>query len=406
MQQIIALSLAFAAAALSLVLAGGEQTIAPFGWSAVILVHALATLPLAVIAAHAACALWPVLRQRWAVVLFVPAGLLLGWLTFHYGGSFAARLRQQEVGGLLLMVVRILWLLALQLPWTLLALQRREEQHEPRELKPRRMAGLSMVAVAIAVVLPRMYLDDVVRRRIDEVNAALGQGRLVQALESLEPICDVGASHQRVRVVEGGSLVRPIEARQYWAEQIEALVAEVARLRREKPTAATQYQIALSQRALGDVEGARAELSDLAEHDAAAALLMAQTYYDERDWSEAQRRYRQAARLAETHEQPSHLRTAYDALAAVAGQQRKFHEAEAVYLRAIEQLPDAEAHFRFQLGLHYQLVGRPLEARRQWEEAAKIDPARFQGEVDKAITGELNSYTPGCLLGPLRFGLH
>ena len=50
MQQIIALSLAFAAATLSLLDAGdSDQTIAPFGWPAVVVVYALATLPLAVV---------------------------------------------------------------------------------------------------------------------------------------------------------------------------------------------------------------------------------------------------------------------------------------------------------------------------------------------------------------------
>ena len=402
MQPIIALLLAFAAAVLSLLLAGGGKTVAPFGWSAVIVVCALATLPLAVVAARGACVLWPVLRHRWAVVLLVPLGLLLGWLTLQYGGSLGPRLRQQEVGGLLRMAIRIFWPLALQLPWALLALQRGGEGSEPRELKPRRALGLSTAAVAIAVVLPNIYLDDVVRRRIDEVNATLRQGRLAEAVASLEPICQVGASQALVFVVEGRSLARPIEARRYWEEQIDELVAQVARLRREESTPAARYTIALAQRALGDVAGARRELSDLAEHDAAAALLLAQTYYDEQDWSGAERRYRRAAQLAEDHEQPSQLRIAYDALAAVAGQQRRFHEAEAVYLRAIEQLPDEEAHFRFELGRHYKNVGRPLEARRQWESAARLDPAQFQKLVEAAIAGELNSLTPGCLLGPLR----
>jgi tetratricopeptide (TPR) repeat protein len=402
MQKNIALSLAFAVATLSLLLAGGQRAVAPFGWSAVIVACALATLPLTVAAASGACALWPVLRHRGAVVLLAPAGLLLGWLTFQYGGSLGPRLEQQEVGSLLRMVIRLLWPLTLQLPWALLAFRCGEEPTEPTELRPGRAIGLTVAAMAIAVVLPNMYLDDMARRRIDDVNVAIGQGRLAKAAAALEPICEAGAWHQRVNTSEPGLKLRPTDARRYWEEQLDLLKKEVTSLRRTEPTPATQRAIALAERALGDIAAARREISDLADRDSAAALLMAQTYHDERNWSETERWCRRAVDLAETHEQPAQLRPAFDALAAVSSQQRRFQEAEAVYLRAIDELPQAEAHFRFQLGRHYELVGRPLAARGQWEEAARLDPAQYRELVDAAIAGELNSPTPGCLLGPLR----
>ena len=394
MQKIIALSLAFAAAALSLLLAGGAKTIAPFGWSAVIVVHALATLPLAVAAAHGACALWPMLRHRWAIVLFVPAGLMLAWLTLKYGSATGARLRQQEVGGLLQMAIRILWPLALQLPWTLLALQRGEEDPQPREWQPRRLLGLSIAAVAIAVVLPNMYVDDVVRRRIREVDATVEDGQLVKATQLLEPLEHFGAA-QLMRFVEQQVTIQ------------QDRLKELDRQRPANPRQADERQLEMAKiyRSLGQYDAARNALDDLPNRYPAAAELMAIIYRDHQQWEESALWFRRAvgplAKVA-SEEEALYEVGRLDNLAYVLRAQRKYGQIETMYVEAIERLPQREAHFHFQLGLHYELVGRPLAARRQWEEAARLDPALFQDEVDKAITGELNSHTPGCLLGPLR----
>lgn len=397
MQQIIALSLAFAAA-LSLVLAGGEQTIAPFGWRVVIVVHALATLPLAVAAAHGVCALWPVLRHRWAVVLFVPAGFLLAWLTLKYGSATGARLRQQEIGSLLRMAIRVLWPLALQLPWTLLALQRGEEmkgqQPEPTEFKPRRMLGLSIAAIAIAVVLPSIYVDDLVRRRTREVDATLKDGQLAKATELLEPLEHFGAS-QAMRYVEQQVTIKQDRLR------------ELDRKRPANPRHADERQLERAKiyRSLGQYDAARLALDDLPERYPAAAELMAIISRDHQQWDESALWFRRAVRpliASAAEEEVLYEVGRLDNLAYVLRAQRKYRQIETMYVEAIERLPQQEDHFRFQLGLHYRLVGRPLEARRQWEEAARLDPAQFQDRVDKEIAGEMNLRTPGCLLGPLR----
>ncbi|MCH8923307.1 MAG: tetratricopeptide repeat protein [Planctomycetes bacterium] len=398
MQQIIALSLAFAAASLSLVLAGSGKTIAPFGWPAVIVVHALATLPLAAAAAHGACALWPVLRYRWAVVLLVPVGLLLGWLTFQYGGSLGPRLRQHEVGSLLRMAIRMLWPLALQLPWTLLALQRggemKEAQPEPPELKPRRVLGLSMAAVAIAVVLPNVYVDDVVGRRMREVDDTLQDGQLAKAVKLLERLEHFGASQALLSVEQQVTMKQ---------NRLKDLIMQQPADPRQADE--RHFEMAQIYRSLGQYGAARIALDDLPDRYPPAAELMAIIYRDHQQWEESARWFRRATRpltRVSSDEEIIYEVRRLDSLAYVLRAQRKYGRIEKMYNDAIERLPPQEAYFRFQLGRHYELVGRPIEARRQWEEAARIDPEQFQQPVEAAIAGELNSPTPGCLLGPLR----
>ena len=399
MQRIIALLPAFVAASLSLVFAGGETTVAPFGWSAVIVVYVRATLPLAVVAAHGACALWPGLRHRGAIMLLVPCGLLLGWLTLQYGGSLGPSLKQQqEVGGAVRMVIRILWPFALQLPWTLLALQRggemKEDQPKPPEFNPLRALGLTVAALAIALVLPNVYVDDVVGRRMREVDDTLQDGQLAKAVKLLERLEHFGASQALLSVEQQVTMKQ---------NRLKDLIMQQPADPRQADE--RHFEMAQIYRSLGQYGAARIALDDLPDRYPPAAELMAIIYRDHQQWEESARWFRRATRpltRVSSDEEIIYEVRRLDSLAYVLRAQRKYGRIEKMYNDAIERLPPQEAYFRFQLGRHYELVGRPIEARRQWEEAARIDPEQFQQPVEAAIAGELNSPTPGCLLGPLR----
>ena len=408
MQQIVALSLAFAAAALSLLAASDEgQSVSPFGWPAVVVVHALATLPLAVVAARVACAVWPLLRHRWAVVLLLPVGLLLAWWTVQHGAALGPRLAQHDVGSLARTAFCILWPLALQLPWTLLAQQHGSERSAPSDWQPRRELGLSAAAVAIAVILPSAYVDDVFRRRTVEVRDTLAQGQLVKAVGLLKRLEQIGASQAMLSVDQ--RLLRPADALDACRQKVTSQRAKLKALERRQPAdqlQADQRQIEMAEihRSLGKYDAARNALADLANRHPQAAELMAFIHRDQQQWVQSARWFRRAARpLSGADSAQGELRETrrLDDLAYVLRAQRKFREIETLYIEAIDRVPRQEAHFRFRLGTHYQWVGRPLEARRQWQTAARLDPARFAKPADDAVLGELNSYTPGCLLGPL-----
>ena len=64
----------------------------------------------------------------------------------------------------------------------------------------------------------------------------------------------------------------------------------------------------------------------------------------------------------------------------------------------MQRLPAAAAHFHFQLGRHYQLAGRPVNALEHLHEAAKLDPSRYAAPA-RPLIEELTRSTPGCFVG-------
>src|SRR5207249_4479740 len=110
-----------------------------------------------------------------------------------------------------------------------------------------------------------------------------------------------------------------------------------------------------------------------------AALLQAAVLQDRGRWEESSRGYRWALALlaGASATDPGALGgqvKAYEGLAFNARERKAYREAEATYHEALERLPQAQAHFHFQLGRHYQLGGRPGPALHHLQTAAQLDP--------------------------------
>ena len=107
----------------------------------------------------------------------------------------------------------------------------------------------------------------------------------------------------------------------------------------------------------------RDELSPWASTDAEAALLLAAVFERERDFAASNAQYETAARLlADAESSPnvtSGLVRAYTGMAFTARELGQPAAAEAIYQRALTEVPTAAPDFHFQLGKHYELAGRP-----------------------------------------------
>ena len=88
---------------------------------------------------------------------------------------------------------------------------------------------------------------------------------------------------------------------------------------------------------------------------------------------------------------------AYNGLAFNARETKAYRQAEEAYLEALEKVPQARAHFHFQLGRHYQARGRPADAAYHLETAVSLDPATY-AEQARPLLATMSNQTPGCLL--------
>jgi tetratricopeptide (TPR) repeat protein len=155
---------------------------------------------------------------------------------------------------------------------------------------------------------------------------------------------------------------------------------------------------------LGRTDAARELMRPWMERSSSAALLWAMLERDEGRWESSDEGFRRALEQMRRERAagsqglpPQGLRAPYDGLAFNARAQRQPQVAEQLYRQALAELPEDEAYFRFQLGLHYQLGGRPLEAQAELAAAARLD-AEAYGEPARQLIDRLRVETPACLV--------
>ena len=120
----------------------------------------------------------------------------------------------------------------------------------------------------------------------------------------------------------------------------------------------------------------------------------------ERDFAASNAQYETAARLlADAESSPnvtSGLVRAYTGMAFTARELGQPAAAEAIYQRALTEVPTAAPYFHFQLGKHYELAGRPLAASEQLRRATALAPDAFGRQAEQRLK-HLSAGTPGCL---------
>lgn len=99
-------------------------------------------------------------------------------------------------------------------------------------------------------------------------------------------------------------------------------------------------------------------------------------------------------------EAAAHRKRVIDGLAFNAREDHRPQDAERLYRSTIDELPAAEAaYFHFQLGRHYELAGRPHNALRELQTAARLSPAQFAGPVE-ALIDSMRLHSPACVIAP------
>jgi tetratricopeptide (TPR) repeat protein len=381
----------------------------PFGWAGVAVVHLLATLPLAALLGQALSRpvslppiSWLVLGGCWALLgLFV--GPVLGGLAEGMPLAVAA-------------AYRVGWCVLLQLPWTaaIFAIPTTPtdstpptvaEPTPPSEPAGRAASGASWwpavtrlewaLAGAVALLLPTLHASWSAHEEIRAAQDSLERGRLVAAQRTLQALADLGCDE-----LIGDK--RPAEWVIILREQLAALARAVEQPLPLRPTLAQKRERAQQLAVLDRLDEAAELLQPLASADVQAAALLAAVEQARGRFAASDTAYRDVlARLGSASlpaEQRDRLAAAaYNGLAYNARAEGRYRQAEAVYLEALQAMPQAAAVFHFQLGKHYHEGGRPAAALPHLRRAIELDAARYAGPAGDLIE-QIEQHTPGCLL--------
>jgi tetratricopeptide (TPR) repeat protein len=371
---------------------------APFGWTRLLVVHLLATLPLSLVVAVG-------FRGRAGGATAAGVGAVLGTLlagaTVSEGASLAGWLDREQAGYYSRLAVRVLWCLGLQVPWCLFGLSLAPPRAGRSSDLPRWAAAA--LAVVVAVAAPAVYtggpgraspyggahsLIDVQSRKAEDL---LARTRPARAHAIVEGLCDVGSP--RPIADEAPEALRN-ELRQ--ALRAATAASKVPLPARVSPAARVERAQGLAM--LDRLDEAERLVRPLAADNAAAALLLAAIWQEQKRWEESSRSYRHALVLLGQDPAAARARVqAYDGLAFNARERKAYQEAEAVYGEALAQIPEARAHFHFELGRHHRSGGRPGKALHHLQTAAQLDPERYAERASPLIQ-DLALHTPGCLL--------
>ncbi len=374
----------------------------PFGWYHLAVLHLVAVLPVSILMAGSIVRSLSPRISGVATILGAALALAVAWWTVTGGDVVGLTLEKVKAGFAVRLGTRIIWCLVLVAPWCWVAY--RLTGSTRREAGDGDASGLTatVLAVFVACGLPAAYTFHFVREQTAIANNHLSGGRLWKAEPVLAALCEVGSSLPVASPAASGRRVAPRVARDELAAEMAFHAAEAERPPTPDAPAAEQVQYVRHLVVLGKLAQARSALETVADVDASAALLMAAILDQQQQCEQSHRWYATAASLLSADSAPpTDLRMiAYDGLAKTARDLRRYRDAERVYQEAIRELPDQEAYYRFQLGRHYQLGGRPADAMAAFQKAAELRPEQFalEGPQVAGYLKKLREETPTCVL--------
>ncbi len=395
--------------------------VSPFALHRMIVVHALATLPLSWTLARALLTIAPVLKSRWMMFLWVAVGVLIVCATVGGGGFVEHGLNSGRSGYAVRLLVRVLWCLLLQTPCYLAAQAAAgAARKQPNSFA---LGHLLLIAGVVAVAVPVSYVEVLLDRQTAEAMTLWREFRILKAQRAVQRLYDLGSTRsfgatQKLGTANSarestGDEVRPALAWVQLQSTVEYLEGEVQRLRAGEPTEAQRISLAQYLVALDRTEEAKEVLAPLAGHDPTAAIRLAKIFQAEGDTAAAEGRLQTALKLAQaalklaqaaradqlTEENIRIQAQAYDLLARSAGERADYGAAEQYCLEAIERLPSCRADFHYRLGRHYEFVGRPFRAVEHLQLAAELDPQQYDPPQSPAVKF-FSSGTPIGLFRP------
>jgi hypothetical protein len=372
------------------------MAVPPFGWPSLLVAHCLAAVPLAAVAAGQ-------LVKRVKVSSVVPpvvVGLLVAVVGYFAVQGVAGSL-DPSADFALRCLVRTLVCLLLALPWAVAA--RAEEA-------PARGSWVTVaVGLAVAFLLPGIWAGRLAKENADAAQGEVSVNRTTRGRRLLDGVCDLDPR----RVMADGKTDAAEARRQLVAEE-KALTVRVAGA---DPSALRPTDRLLHANGLVSLDRpAEAEpiLRDLARTQPQVNLPLARALHllGRYEGSDAAARTFLAEAIPEVNkpvdesnkrqvELRANIRRwcveGFDLLAENATKRGDNIGREAALREGLEKLPAEEAYFRFQLGRHYKVSGRPVDAVRELNEAGRLDDNyRVPAE---ALIRELRELTPACLIG-------
>lgn len=378
------------AAALLLIFDAEERLVldlaaSPFGWNRVTIVHVLAALPLAWLAAALLAPLLPRGIAGSTTGLWVACGLSLAAATILWGAAVGSVLDGRAAGFSTRLIVRTCWPFLLQVPWCLAA-----HAQAPTDGMQRMRGGsktvLALLALFLAVGAPATYLDLLIRQRTVAVGEMIRDGRIDRAISALRWLADVGSSRpvdvSDPTTATAGRL-SPQDALALLSRTVTRLADRIRRLENGPLNREQRLELARHFSSIGEHAKARAILEPVAAQNIQAAMLMARLLQEDQHWHQSSQWLNTALSLARKQSPPDQEKQkqlievqaeAYDLLAYNAREMQDYEGAEQYYREALEKLPSKKGHFHAQLGRHYKLGGRSLQAAQHQRTAHEIAP--------------------------------
>jgi len=410
---IVAVAVSIAVLFLAGGLLGGSTDVAisPFGYHRVIVVHALTSL---LLSWSIAGLLVPSQRSFGVTAAWLAGGSGVLLLTIAFGRQVGIELDHAEIGYLGRMPVRVLWCVALQLPWCVFArsIERPTSTQKPT---PTRTVGSIVnrfaLALVVALVIPYGYINTLTQKQTEIAKSLWQKERMVKALPVVRRLCAIGSprSFGVSRTPDGRRQTVSARSASETLRQAIDYYSEEVRLLQSGPLDDPQ-RIRLAERlsSLGRLDEAQAALQPIASRHVVAAVIMAQTYQEQFQLSEGSRWYETAIRLARstTPANPTEAamlveiqKRAYNALAGNARELRQFERAVGYYNEAIDRLPSHRAYFHYQLGRYYKEVGAPVRSAEHLGKAHELSPNEY-GRADSVLVGVLSTGTPVGIFAP------
>lgn len=360
--------------------------VSPFGWPSLLVVQCLAAVPLAAVAAG-----WLTRRVRVpSPIPVVVVGLLFAVVGYFAVPAVGATL-DASADFAIRCLVRSLVCLALALPWAIAA----------RTCSPPAPVSRVMpaVGVAVAFILPGVWAERLAKENTAAAQDDLAARRMARALPLIDGVCDLDPARE---IVEAQGNLKMPAARKRLADDLKGLADDLARTGPMglKPTDRLLYADTLV--SLDRPAEAEPLLRDLVPVLPPANLSLAHALhqmgrYDEsaaaaREWLAAGLPY--AGKNAKVRKD---CLAGFDLLAENATKRGSNADREAALREGLEKLPGGEAYFRFQLGRHYKMSGRPFEAVNELNAAVRLD--KSFAPAAESLLRDVRENTPVCLIG-------
>lgn len=361
-------------------------TAAPFGWPRLLIAHLVTALPLGVlIALTLRKLLTESLGSTWIL-----AGSGLAALATQASPEVGLLLSDGSFGPVAALVGRGLFALLLVLPWCVAALGT-----PPDMTLPARPGVAFLLAAGFALAPCGLYSDALITTKTQQVTESLGRERLKRAEVILSGLCELGSD---TPVLDQPPLT-VLAALRVTLPKLEQ-AADQPFPDEALPEARLSRALLLMRIERWD-EAAR-QLEPLTPANLTATLLLATVRRDQGHYRASDELFAQVAgRLRESAANDPGARGRFQT--AVEGLVFNAHadHRPADALRWLEvgraALPEQAAFYDFQLGLHYQSVGRPRMAIAHLSAAVERDPT-LAGRAAGPLA-QLRTHTPGCFLG-------